>query len=372
MKTFFNRKLVISIAEEISHTHAQFDSDRFVEQASTGLNKLELKARSHHIAHALAELLPDNFEESTAILLSAMKRSSTTAEAEQSGGLEGMGGFRYLPFLDFVELYGLVHTRISLKTLERMTQFFSAEFAIRPFIIESPKLSMTFIVRWSKNKDWRVRRLASEGIRPRLPWAKQLPEFINDPTPVLPILQRLYADENLIVRRSVANNLNDIAKDHPDLAAHTATQWMKHKSVDAQWTAKHGLRTLIKQGHPKALAALGYKLDRQITISKFKLEPARLKIGERLHILLTVKSNEAKTVKLVVDFALERALANGKTARKVFKLKNLTITPCESVIVVKYLDFIQRSTRTYYPGPHAIDILVNGQVKLRKEFVVTS
>ena len=360
------------MAEEISHAHKYFDSDQFVTRASRGLYKLELKARSQHIAHALAAQLPSDFEESAAFLLHALDVSTMAHESGQSGGLEGMGRFRYLPFLDFVELYGAEHTNISLRTLERMTRFFSAEFAIRPFIIQSPELTMKAISRWSKNKDWRVRRLASEGTRSRLPWGKQLPAFINDPTPVLPILERLYTDKNLIVRRSVANNLNDISKDHSDLAAHTAARWMKNKSVDAQWTAKHGLRTLIKQGHPKALSALGYELNRKIIISRFRLTPTHLKIGERLHMVLTAISKEDKAVKLVVDFALERVLANGKTARKVFKLKNLTIAPNESVIVTKYLDFIQRSTRTYYPGPHAIDILVNGQVKLRKDFVITS
>lgn len=370
MKTFFSKKLVISIAKQISYVHAEFDSDRFISQASKGLIKLELKARSQHIAHALAAGLPLNFEDSTTLLLCAMDKSDQSDEPDHSGGLEGMEGFRYLPFLDFVELYGLEHTKISLQTLECMTRFFSAEFAIRPFIIQSPVLAMKSINRWSRHKDWRVRRLASEGTRPRLPWGCQLPEFIADPTQVLSILDRLYADENLVVRRSVANNLNDIAKDHPDLAANTASRWMKHRSCDAQWTAKHGLRTLIKQGHPQALQALGFNADCQTSVSDLILKPSKVRIGERLNFTFSLDSQENNSVALVVDFALERTLANGKTARKVFKLKNLTISPNQGIELKKHLDIIQRSTRTYYPGPHAIEILVNGQVKGRANFTL--
>ncbi|MFK7854078.1 MAG: hypothetical protein AB8B79_08195 [Granulosicoccus sp.] len=370
MKTFFNKKLVESIAGEVSAANPLFNAKPFISQAGNGLTKLELKARSHHIAHALADNLPGNFEEAATALLEAMKKSEHSIKLSQSGGLEGMGGFRYLPFLDFVELYGLEHAKFSLKTLEQMTRFFSAEFAIRPFIIQSPKLALSFVTHWSKHSDWQIRRLASEGTRPRLPWGRQLPEFVRDPSPILTVLDRLYTDNNLIVRRSVANSLNDIAKDHPDLAAATASKWIEHPSAAAQWTAKHGMRTLIKQGHPQALAALGFKLDPKIRISNFSAAPSELAIGGRLDFKFTVTSREKNPVKLVVDFALERVLANGRTARKVFKLKSLELEPNKSVTLNKYMDLIQRSTRTYYPGEHAIDILVNGESKKTHRFIV--
>lgn len=369
MKNFFNKKRVILIAAQISQSVVTFNPDEFIKYASTGLNAMELKARSKHIATAMMMQFPVDtkatYSQSISQLLIALGEPTNDASAA------GMEGFHYLPFLDFVELYGQAYPAQSLKALERMTQFFSAEFAIRPFLINEPEKTLRQMHRWSKHRDWRVRRLASEGTRPRLPWGKQIPRFINDPADILPILNTLFDDTNLIVRRSVANNLNDISKDHAELAAKLAAQWLGNESEQAQWSAKHGLRTLIKQGNPTALKALGYSGGEHINAMAFTLTPNSVSIGEKLTIDFTLSSSEEQASKLVIDYVLERVLANGTLAKKVFKIANTTLSQNEFRSFSKNHDFTQRSTRTYYPGRHTIYLQVNGLIIAEHTFNLT-
>ncbi|MFT4730114.1 MAG: 3-methyladenine DNA glycosylase AlkC [Granulosicoccus sp.] len=370
MKNFFNKKRVELIASEISDAVDTFNADLFIKQACKGLNAMELKARSKHIAHALMMQFPvdtkETYSHSIKQLLLAM------GAPEDDAGLDGMEGFHHLPYLDFVELYGLSYPTQSLKALERMTQFFSAEFAIRPFLIDDSTKTLQQMKRWSEHRDWRVRRLASEGTRPRLPWGKQIPHYIKDPSDILPILNTLYDDTNLVVRRSVANNLNDISKDHPELAATLAATWLSNDSEDGHWSAKHGLRTLIKQGNPTALHALGYSGGKNITATVFKLTPTSLSIGEKLTIDFNLYSAEKFSSKLVIDYVLERVLANDKLAKKVFKIANTTMEAGQCLSFTKHHNFTQRSTRTYYPGTHTIHLQVNGLIIAHCTFELTN
>jgi 3-methyladenine DNA glycosylase AlkC len=370
MKNFFNKKRVELIASEISTAVDAFNADVFIKQACSGLNAMELKARSKHIANAMMMQLPvdtkANYSQSITQLLLAM------GSPENDAGLDGMEGFHHLPYLDFIELYGQAYPIQSLKALERMTQFFSAEFAIRPFLINDSNKTLRQMKSWSKHRDWRVRRLASEGTRPRLPWGKQIPGYINDPSDILPILNTLYDDTNLVVRRSVANNLNDISKDHPELAAKLASDWLSNESEPAKWTAKHGMRTLIKQGNPTALQALGYSGGRNITANMFTVTPTSIAIGEKIAINFRLYSAEKYSSKLVIDYVLGRVLANGKLAKKVFKIANTTMESDQSIDFTKQHDFTQRSTRTYYPGTHTIHLQVNGYIIAHRSFELTN
>lgn len=369
MKDFFNKKRVELIASEISDAVDSFKADEFTKQACAGLHAMELKARSKNIANAMKLQLPVNTQKNYSHSISQLQLAM--GDPVDDGGLEGMGGFHYLPYLDFVELYGQPYPIESLKALERMTQFFSAEFAIRPFLLNDTDKTLRLMKRWSKHRDWRVRRLASEGTRPRLPWGKQIPQFIKDPSDILPILNMLYDDTNLIVRRSVANNLNDISKDHPELAANLASDWLSKKSESAKWTAKHGLRTLVKQGNSTALQALGFSGGENIIARNFNVTPKSLSIGEKLSINFNLYSEEKCSSKLVIDYVLERVLANGKLARKVFKIANAAIENDQTLSFTKHLDFTQRSTRTYYPGTHTIHIQVNGRIIAHQSFQLT-
>ena len=355
LKTLFDAALVGEIADRLQTAHAALDRDAFVHAAVRDLDELELKQRSARICEAMIEHLPADFHEATTILLEAM------GEADESGGLEGFSGFLFMPFLDYVAERGLGDSRRALDVLERMTLYFSAEFAIRPYLLADPKKTMARMLEWASAEDWRVRRLASEGSRPRLPWAFRLKPLIKDPSPVLPILDRLHDDPHLVVRRSVANHLNDLAKDHPDLAVATARRWWASETEGARWTVRHGLRTLVKQGHAGALEVLGFRGGDRLDLEGFALQPARVEIGGRVEFGFTLISRERSAVRLAVDYALHRVLKSGKQARKVFKLAVVEMAPGESRHFEGRQAFRQLSTRTYYPGTHRIEILVNGR-----------
>jgi len=218
LKHFFSQSLLQSIAEEISRVYGQFPVGKFQKNCES-LEELELKQRSTLICESLAQCLPPCFQEACDILLSSM------GDPDPSGGLEGMGGFRYMPHLEFIQRYGLEFPDLSLQFLREMTKHFSGEFAIRDFIIRYPQKSLKALHEWSLDEDWRVRRLASEGSRPRLPWASKIPLFIENPERCGEILTRLCCDEVLSVKRSVANYVNNISKDNLDYAIELCELW---------------------------------------------------------------------------------------------------------------------------------------------------
>ena len=281
-------------------------------------------------------------------------------EDDKSGGIEGYNGFRFMPFLDFVAIRGLDNPDTALDSLEKMTLHFSAEFAIRPFILQHPDITLPRLLNWTSHKDWRVRRLASEGSRPRLPWGIQLKPFIENPSFVIGILNQLYNDSNLVVRRSVANNLNDIAKDNPADALETAQTWWDSGDETARWTVRHGLRSLVKQGNKQSLSILGFIGGDNIRVENFQFQPSVVTIGDELNFFCNLVSQELGNVHLVVDYILHRVLANGKLSKKVFKLRQIELLPGEQISLSGKHKFKQLSTRTYYPGIHSIELIVNG------------
>jgi len=220
-KTFFNEHLIHDMGAELVKAWPGFDHEEFVASATNNLDKLELKARSAQITDALATCLPDDFEQAAEI----MRASLAPPDADALAG-NGITGWAIMPMTHYVGLHGLGHFDISMTLFREMTKRFSAEFDIRHFLLEEPDRTLRVLRRWTCDSDHHVRRLVSEGTRPRLPWAMRLPAFIEDPAPVLPLLEALRDDKEEYVRRSVANNLNDIAKDHPDLVARLAEQWL--------------------------------------------------------------------------------------------------------------------------------------------------
>ena len=355
LKTIFNQQVITDLAQRIKKVFPSFDNIGFEQDANQNLDNLELKQRSTQICTALTSYLPTEFEQAVNILIEAM------GEDDNSGGLEGYYGFRFMPFLDFVAAQGLDNPDIALDSLLKMTLHFSGEFAIRPFILQHPNKTLLRLMEWTSHRDWRVRRLASEGSRSRLPWGIQLKPFIENPSFAIDILNQLYNDPNLVVRRSVANNLNDIAKDNPDLAVETAQHWWDSGDELAKWTVRHGLRTLVKQGNKEALSILGFVGGDNIQVENFQFEPLVVMIGDELNFSCNLVSEESINVHLVVDYILHRVLANGKLSKKVFKLRQIELSPGEKIALSGKHKFKQLSTRTYYPGIHSIEILVNGR-----------
>lgn len=352
---FFNPETVRGLAARLVAADGGFDDAGFVDDACRGLDALELKARSLHIMAAMAPRLPNDFGVAVEVLLKALGAAPPVEAEEMSDG------FRLAPVLDYVAAHGLDEPDLALDALAAMTLHFSAEFAVRPFIRNYPNKTMTRMLGWTAAADWRLRRLASEGCRPRLPWGERLRDLVADPAPVILILDRMHGDEHDSVRRSVANNLNDIAKDHPDLAADVAARWWATGEAGSQWAVRHGLRSLVKAGHSGALTVLGFAGGDAVVARDLVMDPARVAIGGHGMFRFTVVSGEADDVRLVVDYALDRPLARDKRARKVFKVGTVTLAPGEAATYEKRIAFKQLSTRTYYPGQYELAVLVNGR-----------
>ncbi len=281
-----------------------------------------------------------------------------TQVAPKFGGLEGM----FLP--DFVEQFGLEQVEDSLQALERFTQFSSSEFAIRPFLLQHPKQTLERLVQWATHPNEHVRRLASEGCRPRLPWAMALPEFKRNPSPILPILEQLKADSSDYVRRSVANNLNDIAKDHPELVLELGKTWLgKNPQTDA--LIKHACRTLLKRGNGHAMALFGFDQLLDASVTRLQCDPRTIPLGSILQFSFQVQVNGTKPATTRLEYAVDFVKANGSTRRKVFYLCQSTFAPKEIKSFDRKHRFTDFTTRKHYPGRHTLTILVNGVAKAK-------
>jgi 3-methyladenine DNA glycosylase AlkC len=259
-----------------------------------------------------------------------------------------------------VARYGLDDFDRSMEALAALTRFGTAEFAIRPFLALDADRALATMAGWTASDDEHVRRLASEGARPRLPWAARVPALKADPTRAAPILEALKADSAIYVRKSVANHLNDIAKDQPDWLLDRLADWPQHDPHTA-WIIRHALRTLIKQGEPRALALIGVGHGAAVTIGKFVVEPAVVRLGERIAISVDIASTAAENQPLVVDYRVHYARGGGKTAAKVFKWKSFDLAAGESAALRISQVIRDFSTRRHHPGRHAVELIVNGE-----------
>ncbi len=354
MKEGLNAKAISRISGAFKSLYEQFPVQRFEKDCLLGLDDLELKQRIQHIIAVLHRCLPTDFEQ-TAELLLAIKKVWDYGDAN-----DPLRGFAAWAVIDYVGEHGLEHPKKSLQVLEYLTDLFSSEFSIRFFILHHYDISYQKLLDWSEHKDENIRRLASEGCRPRLPWGMRLQQFCKDPQPLVPILEKLNNDSSEYVRRSVANNLNDIAKDNPEFVIDLCKKWSVNASEHTKWIIKHATRTLVKSGHPEVFALLGYTHKPQLRLDKLSVNKAAIKLGESICFDLTVSSEAQQGQKLVIDYAVHHVKANGKTTAKVFKLKTLNIAGGETVSLSKNQTFKPISTRKYYAGIHSIEVLVNG------------
>jgi 3-methyladenine DNA glycosylase AlkC len=350
LKDMFNRETVGVLGAAINKELPGFDEKIFLQKVfDKTWDQLALKERVRHITLILGDLFPHNYKEGLKILTKVLPHL-----VEQ--------GFEKMVFPDFVEVYGLEDWESSIRALEFFTQHVSAEFAIRPFIAKYPGKTMIQMLKWANHPHPGVRRLASEGCRPRLPWGMRLQDLVSDPQPILPILELLKDDDREEIRRSVANNLNDISKDHPELVVDLLRNWQDPDSEYRSHLIKHALRTLIKKGNPEALALLGFSRDPKIKIEAFSLKPKRISIGEKVVLSFEILSTAKQSQPLMIDYIVHFMRANGKQTPKVFKLTQKIIQPDERVKITKKHSFQPMSTRKYYPGKQTFQLQINGQV----------
>ncbi len=360
LKNLLRPALVRAMVEIIAANAPSFDHDRFTAFATDGIEALELMERAALIRDALFATLPESFPEAATILAASLPAAGKT----------GLTGWMLLPVNQFIAARGIRDFDIALDLLKALTPHFTAEFGIRQFIHQDQERALATIIRWVDDANHHVRRLASEGTRPRLPWAMRLPQLIKDPSPILPILTALMDDPEDYVRRSVANSLNDIAKDHPDLVAAFIAEHIEGASAERRWLLKHASRTLLKKGHTRALANFGFGAAASLECNLLLANPAVL-FGEGLDFEIRLRNAGNIAQSLMIDYAIHHVKADGSLSPKVFKWKTVTLEAGEDHIVQRRHAMRPITTRRYYPGEHRIVILVNGTETASGNFVLS-
>jgi 3-methyladenine DNA glycosylase AlkC len=334
-----------------------FRADPFVDQVMARLAPLELKERSAMIAEVLADHLPQEFPKAAQAIQAALPPPLDPGKTD-----DDFGRFIFAPLGDYVAAHGLEHHRdLSLDLMEELTQQFSMEFTLRPFLNRWPDETLARLRDWAGHPHYHVRRLVSEGTRPRLPWGQKVGLTQAE---TLPLLDQLYGDPTRFVTRSVANHLNDIAKADAQAVLKRLDRWRSAGGQDPKeldWMARHALRGLIKAGHPGAMAALGYRPDARVRLSDLGVAPSPVERGGVLEIELTLTATRHEPV--IVDYIITFARPGGKSADKVFKLKTLTLASGDPKRLSKRHPLkADASTFTLHPGPHRLAVQVNGQV----------
>lgn len=358
-KNVFNQQLVTHIATRFSNEFEQFNAEAFVETVMENFDGMELKARSNQIKQALTIHLSDDFINVSEGILRTLAIPSVEEKHAPIHQDKGLGGWAIMPIGDYVAEQGLSHIETSMKLLFELTMRFSSEFAIRPFLDAHPEAVLALLHQHCEHPNMHIRRLISEGTRPRLPWGMQLTKFVEDPLPVIELLEKLKDDEAEYVRRSVANNLNDIAKDHPDLVASIAKKWWPKADKRRQRLIRHGCRILLKEGHPSVLATLGFNPPK-LHNTQLNLDQTSVRFGDAIGFGIVLSSASKQPQKLMIDFAVHHQKSNGSMMPKVFKWKTVTLQPSSTETLSKSHLFKAITTRKYCAGEHAIEVLVNG------------
>lgn len=345
LKAIYTKEFLEGFASKVKQAHNSFDDRKFIDKVmDADWEGLELKGRIRRISVVLGSFLPESYPEALGVLLAIQDQCE---------------GFPYLFFPDFVEVFGLEpeHEEISLQALEQFTKRSTAEFAIRSFLIRSPERIMKRMMEWAKSDDHHLRRLASEGCRPRLPWGQAIRQFKEDPSPIFEVLELLKADPTLYVRKSVANNLNDIAKDNPEQVILTAKRWSGF-SPETDWIIRHGCRTLLRSGEPEVMALFGYEgVVETLTNVRIDTDRHRVTIGE--FVTLSYSFAVKKQAKLRIEYAIDFVKKRG-VSRKKFLLSDRIFTTGESITKERVHNWKDLTTRIHYPGLHRIVLLANG------------
>lgn len=365
LKNFFNASTVEAIGSMIRAVHRSFDHASFQKKATHSLDTLELLPRAKHIASVLRSHLPPDTKKALTILIDSLPGVEPVDENH------AFSSFIFLPHTVVIAEHGPEEFDLGMRANYEVTQRFTAEFSIRPFLMQHQERTLKMLRTWTKDPSHHVRRLVSEGTRPRLPWASRLPAFQKDPAPVIALLERLKDDPSLYVRRSVANNLNDIGKDNPDVLFATARSWLKGASTERQWIVNHALRSSIKRGEKEAFNILGYGATPKAKIVSSSITPSRVHIGASVKIEIELHNPTKQTQQLLVDVQVHFVKSNGSTSPKVFKIDMFELAPGERRTVRKTISVRQHTTRTHYPGRHSVDVLLNSVPTAIGDFLLT-
>lgn len=357
-KEFINQAVIATVGQIFLRVSPDFELDTFIGLATKSLNKLELKQRVIQVRDALDQMLPQDYSQRCEVLLASLHPSQ---DADRDGikfSEDGISGFAIWPLTELVSYSGLDHPEQSLAVLKEMTKRFSSEFAVRPFLIEHEAVTLEIFRGWTNDANRHVRRLVSEGSRPRLPWGLRLHKYVDDPAPLLPLLHALKDDPEEYVRRSVANNLNDIAKDHPSTVVSIAESWIDHASSPRVKMLKHACRTLIKDGSAGALQIFGYDAPQDVSADIQIVTPV-VQYGDFLEFSLDL-SGLKPGGNLMVDYKIHFVKANGSTLPKMFKWLDKKSIKATALTALRRHAIKPITTRKYYGGQHRLEVSVNG------------
>jgi 3-methyladenine DNA glycosylase AlkC len=255
LKLVLGKEAVHQLADNLHLVYEPFNKDAFIKDTLNGIDPLSITERSKHIAESLSKYLPDIYSDAIELIL-----KSLTPPLEKTAD-NGLAVLFYMPHCSYIAKYGVNPVfnngidpfDISINAQYELTKRFTCEYSIRPFIIDNKNRTLEVLYQWMLDEDPHIRRLCSEGTRPRLPWAMKIDSFVKDPSPTIPILEQLKNDPDLYVRRSVANHVGDIAKDNIELALELCEKWLKNASTELKWVIRHALRNPVKKGNKKAI-----------------------------------------------------------------------------------------------------------------------
>jgi len=362
----FSPQKIEMIASEIKEVYPTFEASQFTKETLVKFPKLELKERIYHIRDMLHKYLPNDYEQAVTILIQALP-----AELDPSKSDDDFGDFIYAPYSEYMTAYGCSEETLdfSFQALREITKRFSVEFAIRDFINNYPEQTLAMLEECAKSENYHERRLASEGLRPKLPWAKKLTIDYHEG---IKLLELLYGDKTRYVTRSVTNHLNDIAKVDTPLVLETLKRWQKSKKQEPKemdFIISHALRTLVKQGNSEALAMLGYVKNPAIDIKAVSLRSDRVQVGEALEFDVQIVALD--DVKLMVDYIVHFQTKAGKFSPKVYKLKKIALARGKSMTLKKKHPFkANMTTRTLYAGENVLEVQINGQIVSNESFTL--
>ncbi len=353
LKEMFNKKFYEHLSLEFKKADKNFNQNKFVSDVLKNIDQLSLNQRMRNTSIVLKKYLPSDYKDSLELLFKIIPNLERN--------------YTSLLFPDFVGLYGHDDFDLSMEALKYFTPFGSSEFAVREFLKRDFNKTIKVMNEWADDKNYHVRRLASEGSRPRLPWSFKLNEVINNPAATQTILEKLKTDNELYVRKSAANHLNDISKDNTEWMLNFLNGWDK-TNVNTLWIIKHASRTLIKKGNPQSLILFDFEKNVKVKVTGFKLNKSKLKLGETLEFEFDIISEKSKTQKLVIDFAIHYFKKSGGLSPKVFKLKEIVLNAKQTAHISKRHRFQDFTTRKHYSGTHIIEILINGNSIYSEQF----
>jgi len=355
-RSVFNEKSVTKTARKIKEVYPEFEEKAFIENVLDGFEILSYGDRNAKITDNLYHYLPKEFPTTVAILTASL------GEEMQVEELEGYEGFYVMPLSTYVSRYGTEYYELSITALIEMTKRFTSEWAIRTFLELEEAKTLEHLKICAKSDNCHVRRLASEGTRPRLPLASRLYSFMKDPTPVLEVLECLKNEPTRLVQRSIANNLNDIGKDNPDAVVDFLTKWKEEDVKDVDWIIRHATRSLVKEGHLGTLKLLGFDPSIAITKASLSIKTPTITLGASLEFECDIDFANDSREKVVIDYLLYFKKANGELKPKVFKLSTKSISKNGTLSLTKKHPLKPATTRKHYPGEHAVQLQINSKL----------